>query len=393
MRIALINTSKKPKAYPISLLKIGAYLSDHGHECKLFTNELPRVNEFDEIWVTTLFTFEIPHSLGIIEEAIKRAKRVKVGGIASSLLPGYFKDKDIDLHIGLWNEVEEYSPKYSLLDEIPEYSITHITRGCINKCGFCMVPKLEPEFKRHENWQNDIHPESNKILFYDNNWIAQEYNDLKKDTENILKIINERNIKEIDFNQGLDCRLLTDEKADLLAQLPITPIRFAFDGMHEDGHWQQAIEKMAIRGKRNFRSYVLYNYKDKPEDYYYRIKEHVRLADLYSIECKAFPMRYQPILDVDVQKRHVGKYWTFKKRSAVLSILSRATQNGVASFTGGGEKFTSMDEFEYWFGKDYKEFNKILKYPKLNELLEKKKGKLRITRAGGKRSLLKDNDT
>ena len=79
-------------------------------------------------------------------------------------------------------------------------------------------------------------------------------------------------INEIDFNQAIDCRLFTDEIADLIQGLPITPLRFAFDGLHEDGFFQRAIEKVAKRGFWQIVNYVLYNFNDTPEDFYYRIR-------------------------------------------------------------------------------------------------------------------------
>lgn len=369
MRIALV--SLKYKIYPISLLKIGAYLKANNHDCELFQGEMPK-GDFDEIWITTLFTFDIYKIIGLIKKLKQSYNKIKVGGISASLLPDMFRKEGVEVHVGLMPEVEKYAPDYSLLKEKPDYSISHISRGCIRKCGFCMVHKLEPEFQNRD-WENDILPGTKKILFYDNNFTAKSIEEMGKDVIKIKEIINKYDIKEIDFNQGLDCRLLTDEKADLLSQLPIDPIRFAFDGMHEDGYWQKAIEKMVKRGKRNFRSYCLFNYNDSVEDLYYRIKQAILLTEKYKISCEMFPMKYQPILDINNQRDFTGEKWNIRESRGVIKFAAMFGFTGLINFQ-------SLDEFNDWFGKDEKEFKRLLNYPKLNLYLKQKKAELRKTR-------------
>lgn len=379
MRIALVNTNKSSKLYPIALLKIGAYLKDKGNDCILFDNKLPAKDEFDEIWLTTLFTFDIPYSKGFVKEAKNRCKTVYVGGVAASLLPKEFERYDVNVHIGLMPEVEKYSPDYSLLNENPEYSISYLSRGCIRKCEFCMVPKLEGKLTSRENWINDLN-KSTKVLFYDNNWLAVPKTKFKEDCELLHKLVRAKRITNIDFNQGLDCRLMTEEKADILKGLPIKPIRFAFDGMHEDGYYQKAVEMMAKRGYKNFITYVLYNFTDKPDDFYYRLKESVRLSDKFRMSVDSFPMRYQPILDINNKRNYSGINWAEKQKSNF--VLIRAQHSFAGQITCSGGHFDKkMDEFEYWFGKDDKEFVKLLNYPNLRLLMQRKKSALRLKRA------------
>ena len=367
MRIALINTSKKSKLYPLGLMKISAMFKAQGHETKYFINTLPEAGEFDQIWITTLFTFEIYHSLSIAIEAKKRAKIVKVGGISASLLPDVFKKHGLDVHIGIYPDAERCTPDHSIIGEEPQYSITHTSRGCIRDCGFCAVPKIEPKFFSRD-WIDDLN-ESKKILFYDNNWTAKPYKEKVKDVEKIKELKKSGRIKTIDFNQGLDARLITEKVADLLVGVPIDPVRFAFDGMHEDGHWQRAVKMMIDRGFKQFMTYTLYNFNDTPEDYYFRLRESRNMADeIKGVECKNFPMRYKPIFEIEESKMYIGKHWTKKMLTGWNSIINHCSISGQVSCN-------SIKEFELWFGKNEKEFVKLLNYSKIKQLCAMKKNK------------------
>ena len=381
MRIALIDSTPKGKMYPLPLLKIGAWRKAEGDDCQIYSDRLPKSGEFDEIWITTTFTFDIPHALGIVNEAKKRAGRVWVGGVSATLLPGGFEKLGVDVHRGLLQEAEKFNPDYGLLGRKPQYSISHTSRGCIRKCGFCMVRKLEPKFKNRIGWEKDIHPKTNKVLFFDNNWIAKKRADLERDVDILKGLVSSGKVKHLDFNQGLDARLMTEEIADLLQGLPISPIRFAFDGMQEDGFYQRAVRMMADRGFNLFRTYVLYNFTDSPVDLYYRMKVSVELEIETGIHVESFPMRYQPILDIDAGRDYVGEKWTVKKRNGFMAIQAKHSCGAGMISMHGGTFGTPLQEFEYWFGKDAEGFDHLLSYPKLSQLMAKKKGAMRTARA------------
>jgi hypothetical protein len=381
VRIALIDSNRVRPAdrgqhfYPIALLKIGAWLKSQGHQVKLFDNRIPK-SGFSEVWVTTLFTYDIPYSAGLVREAATRFKKVRVGGVAASLLPRYFEPY-AEVHVGLMPEVEQFSPDYSLLPEPPEYSVTHITRGCIRKCAFCMVPKLEPVFRRRKRWQDDLAPGARKIYFYDNNWLAQSIKNIRQDVADILEVMDTRGIQSVDFNQALDARILTEEKAEELCKLTFDPgLRFAFDSMEEDGYWQEAVRMCAARGQKHFTTYVLYNFTDKPRDLYYRLKEHVRIAEELGLQMAAFPMRYHPILEIDSGRNFVGKYWTRRQRDNLGALVGRVFQGNVSC--KGDAVFPPVKQFENWFGATAEEFIRLLDYPNFRKLIRRKTAKHRL---------------
>ena len=78
-------------------------------------------------------------------------------------------------------------------------------------------------------------------------------------------------------------------------------------------------------------------------------------------------MRYEPIDKLDIDRAHVGKYWTEQKKKNFQLLLATQSINGQVSQN-------TFKSFEYWFGKNAEEFNKMLAYPKLSKLLKRKKG-------------------
>ena len=366
MRIALVDPVPSKTVYSVALLKLGAMLRAQGHDVVLHSGRLPEAGAADAIWITTVFTFDIPKALGFCVEARRRAPEVRVGGVAATLLPERFEKHGFEVYRGLMAEAEEMAPDYTLLSTLPDYSITHTSRGCIRKCAFCMVTRVEPDFVPRD-WERDLCPGAGKILFYDNNWLAKDFDEWLRDVAIINRLVSSGAVRGIDFNQGLDCRLLTPERADAMRGLPIKPLRFAFDGPQEDGHLQRAIERMASFGFRDFGVYVLYNFMDRPGYLYYRLRECTRLGESLRVSVAAFPMRYQPILEADTSREYVGRHWTAQQRKGFMALYSKQSVSGQVSQN-------SIADFEYWFGKTEAEFLALLSYTDIRELAAKRKG-------------------
>ena len=384
MRIALIQSTPNARFHSFPLLKIGAWRKDLGDECQLFKNELPEPGEFEEIWISAIFTYHIPHAAGLAKAALQRTRRVLVGGVSPTLLPEYFEDLGCDVHHGLLLEAEKYPPDYSLLPGKPDRSITRTSLGCVRKCKFCMARKLEPEFLDRPEWSQDLSDQTDKLTLWDNNWLAKPIEQLRRDTHELHRLVSFRRISEIDFGQALDCRLLTEEKADLMTGLPIYPVRFAFDHMRQDGYYQRAIEMMVERGFGIFISYKLYNFEDTPKTFYYRLKESVRLTEELGAAVDSYPMCYQPIMKPDPKREYVGKHWTLHKKRAFRAIVGAISGPATTlTFHDRNSEWSPMREFEYWFGEDADEFDRLLSYPKIRDLVKIRKGKLRMMRARG----------
>lgn len=165
----------------------------------------------------------------------------------------------------------------------------------------------------------------------------------------------------IDFNQGVDARLFTKKKTELLASIAIRPLRIAFDDLRTHEVYLKAIKLSASAGIKDFSNYLLYNFNDRPIELYQRLKINVLLCDELGVNIYSFPMKFHPIRkenkDADVDFSHnrdyIGKYWNRKYIRAIQAIL-----NSTKGKVGKGQDF-----FFKAFGKDENEFLGLLEMP------------------------------
>lgn len=164
-----------------------------------------------------------------------------------------------------------------------------------------------------------------------------------------------KRMRIIDFNQGVDARLVTDEKMKKLAELNIRPLRIAFDHYSMKDTYDVAIRTAAKHGIKDLSNYLLYNFEDEPDELYYRMKMNVNLCDELNVTIYSFPMKYHPIKDPEYfqNRDYIGKHWNRKFIRSVQAVLN-ATKGKI----GRGKSF-----FEEAFGKDIEEFHKILWMP------------------------------
>lgn len=163
-------------------------------------------------------------------------------------------------------------------------------------------------------------------------------------------------LRYVDFNQGVDARLFTEEKVKLLSEISIRPLRIAFDDIEEREKYERAIRMSIEAGIKDFSNYLLYNFKDKPIDLYTRLKINVELCEEYknkNISIYSFPMKFHPITGPDRFNRDfLGEHWNRKFIRAVQTILN-ATKGKI----GKGKSF-----FYKAFGNSGDEFLEKLLY-------------------------------
>lgn len=189
--------------------------------------------------------------------------------------------------------------------------------------------------------------------------------------ENLLKVTSEilplytkyfRKVPKqryVDFNQGVDARLFTEEKANLLGKINIRPLRIAFDNWSDRKHYENAIRLSAKAGVKNFSNYILYNFHDKPSDFYQRLKLNIDLCKALDINIYSFPMKFHPITGEDRFNRdYLGKHWNRKYIRAVQAVL-----NAIKGKVGSGNADKGKEFFEKAFGRNEEEFFKILEMP------------------------------
>lgn len=164
-----------------------------------------------------------------------------------------------------------------------------------------------------------------------------------------------KKLRYVDFNQGLDCRYIDEEKMKILSQIPIRPMRISFDFLKFRKNYENAVRLADKYGVHNLSNYMLYNYTDKPDDFWKRMKITIDLnGKLKETKIYSFPMKYIPISGKDaINRLYIGKYWNRKYLRAIQVVLT--VTKGVVS--------TNPPFFERAFGKNVEEFNKIMMMP------------------------------
>ena len=413
-RILLIEPGYRNKYPPLGLMKLAAYHKTRGDYVK-FTKvgfgdgegkasllEAP----WDRVYVTTLFSFEWKRTAEAIDEAIQIAgmqpERVFVGGIAASLMHDEYQreprwagvrfikgllvgapatalqlsptDCDFGADDLYANPIEERTPDYEILSDIRyTYPVRdayfgYASRGCVRKCKFCGVPKLEgaqremPPLTELVNGIDAAHGVKKDLVLMDNNITASaryreviaEIRDLGFEPGATLKRPGSRPVKRrVDFNQGVDARILAKSPMYLrdMATICISPLRIAFDHIGMRKVYEVAIRMAADNAITSLSNYMLYNFMDTPSDLYERMRLNIALNEELGIRIWSFPMRYQPVNLKD--RSHVGKNWNrYFLRS--FQIMLQAT-HGLVS---GNPAF-----FMRAYGEDREAFERMLTQP------------------------------
>lgn len=156
----------------------------------------------------------------------------------------------------------------------------------------------------------------------------------------------------LDFNQGVDGRKINDENMEQLARLAIHPLRIAFDDIKLKDVYCKAVRTAHRHGINQISNYILFNYKDKPEDLYERLRVNIELNEELGIQIFSFPMKYSPISETD--RTYIGANWCKKSIRAISAIL-QVTKGVVAA----GSSF-----FYKAFGNNLEEYHEILAMPR-----------------------------
>lgn len=430
-----------------------------------FDNEFKK---YDKVCVTTLFTFywDITiETINFVKKLCKNEKDVIVGGVMATILSDKVEmATGIKPHVGLLDKpgqldkdnniiIDTLPLDYSILEEIEyEYPaknayFAYMTRGCINKCPFCAVPRIEPNYREfmpvseQVKFASEKFGEKKDLLLLDNNVLASRklgeivediklagfskndtfvepnryeiaiknlksgYNDKGyvktcvrefrklitknkiKDLQQAYNLLRDNNLLEyhtarkevileiydklkpyfedlyskskkkrfVDFNQGIDARLINNDNMAKLAEIPLKPVRIAFDHWSLHEIYEKAVICAVNNGHKNLSNYILYNFDDKPIELYKRLKLNIDLCEKLGASIYSFPMKYHPIEDPKYfsNRDYIGKYWNRKFIRTIQAIL-----NSTKGKVGRGYDF-----FCKAFGRNEEEFFKLLYMP------------------------------
>jgi len=300
MHVLLVEPNYYTRFPPIGLLKLSSYHRQKGDSTELVRGCVRLTKRPDRIYITSLFTWAWkPVWKAVIHYKVTcPGVETWLGGIYASLLPDHARLSGADrIWTGLFPEAEDLMPDYEL---VPEWdgSILFTSRGCIRRCGFCSVPKLEgPPNSLKYSIRHLIYPKHTRVILFDNNILGVS------NWRAILDELAELGLK-VDFNQGLDARCVTEEVAEKISKLKMDVVRLAYD-LHGVGPFvERAIERLSAYGarRRDIIIYTLFNYVDDPQDFFERVR------DTLTWEAVSYPMRYEPLCTLEKGK-YVSPKW------------------------------------------------------------------------------------
>lgn len=236
MNIGLIAVDSN---YPnLALMKLSAWHKSQGDAVEWYTP----FSRYDKVYMAKVFTFTPGYGYYV------NAEEVEKGGT------GY------DLQKKLPEEIDRMQPDYSLYPQVDgRTAYGFLTRGCPNRCRWCIVPEKEGKISPYMDVEEIAAGGRTDLILMDNNVLASGYS--LRQVEKIVRLGY-----RVDFNQGMDARLVTDDIARLLARVKwIKRIRFGCDTPQQIDECERAtslIDRYGYRGEYFFYCILLDDFKE-----------------------------------------------------------------------------------------------------------------------------------
>lgn len=216
MRIGLLDLDNT--SFPnLALMKISSYHKSKGDTVDWYEPfKALCEGEYDKVYISKVFSFTPDYQYPVYAKEVVRGG----SGYAIELVDGkeiYRKEKDKPLA----PEIEHIYPDYSLYG-ITDTAYGFLTRGCPRGCDFCHVKNKEGQNSYKVADLQEFWNGQKNICLCDPNILAC------KDRVELLKQLADSKAY-VDFNQGIDIRLVTDEVIELLKEIKIRRIHFAYD--------------------------------------------------------------------------------------------------------------------------------------------------------------------
>lgn len=248
MKIGLIDVDGHN--FPnLPLMKISAYHKSRGDSVEWYEPLLS--GELDRVYMSKVFTFTPDYQYYI------NAREIVKGGTGYNYPSGGET---------LPEEIEHIYPDYELYG-IKNTAYGFLTRGCPRNCEFCIVGRKEGVNSRKVADLQEFWKGQKEIKLLDPNILAA------KEHKELLKQLAASGAW-IDFTQGLDVRLLTEENIELIKQIKLKMVHFAWDNIKDEKIIVSKLklfkEKTKI-DKRKAAVYVLTNFNSTFDEDLYRV--------------------------------------------------------------------------------------------------------------------------
>ena len=290
----------------LALMKLSRWHKEHGDKTELYSV----LEQYDIVYMSKVFTHTPDYPY-----VITNAKKTVKGGT------GY------DFTSKLPEEIDHTQPDYSLYGKMIDKKTAYgfLTRGCINKCPWCIVPKKEGFIRPYMDVDEIAIEGRTHLILMDNNILACEYG-----ISQIRKIV-ERGYR-VDFNQALDALVVTDEIAQLLAKVKwLNYIRFGCDTPKQIEYCHRVIRMIRKYGYNG--QFMLYTMLyGTIEECYHRLMYWKADEFEQKVCCQA-----QPCLDFTHKVQHIPQW-----------------QNDMARWANRKWLYRIMDFKDYEPRKDFK---------------------------------------
>lgn len=306
-----IKGKRKHRFPNLASMKISAYYKELGNNVRLLLS-YDDIKDYDKVFISKVFTDTL------VPDEVLKLSNVEYGGT------GFFYDKAEPLPY----EIEHHMPDYHLYDDwvneqlanggkrldfqyYLDYSIGFLTRGCIRGCSFC-VNKNYKQCLRHSPVSEFLDKDRKYICFLDDNFLSCS------EWKSIIEEVKATG-KRFQFKQGLDERLLTDDKIkEIFGWNYIGDYIFAFDNIEDKDIIEKKLKRIHeiypnLNKQLKFYVLVGYDRNDKYDEEFWKqdIKdafERVSILSKYS----AYPyiMRYEKCYTAPEPYRGVYVYLT-----------------------------------------------------------------------------------